>query len=262
MLAGILKGKVAIVTGAGRGIGRGIAEELAAEGARVVVASRTARTVDEVVHGIEAKGGEAIGIACDVGDAAAVRAMVAETVDRLGGVNILVNNAQGFGTRGKPSNANPPIPLESYGEEEWDWTYRTGFTATLISMQAAFPHMKQAGGGAIINFGSGRGTLATPFTAPYNVTKEAVRTLSRTAANEWGKYGIRTNVINPVIATDAYFADVSTPEARAAFEQTIPTGFIGVPRDVGRLAVFLASDDARYINGQTIQADGGLASFP
>lgn len=258
----LLKDKVAIVTGATRGIGRGIAEEFAREGAYVVVASRTQRTVDDMVEAITRSGGQAIGIHCDMGESDAVRAMVADVAAQLGSVDVLVNNAQGFGTKTEPAGANPPIALEEFGEEEWDWVYRTGFTGTLVAMQAAFAHMKKAGGGSIINFGSGRGTIATPFTAAYNVTKEAVRTLSRTAANEWGKHGIRTNVINPVIATDAYFADVDTPEAREAFEKTIPVGFIGVPRDVGRLAVFLASDDARYINGQTIQADGGLASFP
>lgn len=261
-MAGRLEGKVAIVTGATRGIGRGIAEEFVAEGAKVVIASRTAKSVDEVAAELSKGGGQAIGIACDMGDSDAVRAMVVEAARKLGSVDILVNNAQGFGTRDKPSGANPPTAIEDYTADQWDWVYNTGFTGTLVAMQAALPYMKKAGKGSIINFGSGRGTIATPFTAAYNVTKEAVRTLSRTAANEWGKYGIRTNVINPVIATDAYFADVPTPEARAAFEQTIPTGFIGVPKDVGRLAVFLASDEARYINGQTIQADGGYASFP
>lgn len=261
-MSGALSGKVAIVTGAGRGIGRGIAEEFAAEGARVVVASRTAHSVDDVATAITAAGGEAIGITCDMGDKAQVQAMVAQAAARFGRIDVLVNNAQGFGTRAQPMGANPPIPLEDFTHEEWDWVYQTGFTGTLTAMQAAFPHMKRNGGGAIINFGSMRGTISTPFTAAYNVTKEAIRALSRTAANEWGKHGIRVNVINPVIATDAYFNDVSTPDARAAFEQTIPVGFMGVPHDVARLAVFLAGADARYLTGQTIYADGGLVSLP
>jgi len=227
-----------------------------------VIASRTASSVEEVTRAINANGGQAIGITCDMGDLDGVRAMVNEAGSRLGSVDILVNNAQGFGTRDKPMGANPPTALEDFPEDQWDWVYRTGFNGSLVAMQAAFPFMKKAGKGSIINFGSGRGTLCTPYTAAYNVTKEAVRTLSRTAANEWGQYGIRTNVINPVIATDAYFTDVPTPEARTAFEQTIPTRFIGVPRDVARLCVFLASDDSRYINGQTIAADGGFTSHP
>lgn len=259
---GVLEGKVAIVTGASRGIGRAIAGEFAREGAAVVVASRTAASVEAAAAEIRAEGGTAVGIACDMGDAEAIRRMVAQTAEELGGVDVLVNNAQGFGTRQAPQSANPPTPLEDFSEDEWDWVFDTGLKGSLIAMQAAFPHMKARGGGSIVNFGSMRGTIATPFTAAYNATKEAIRALSRTAANEWGQHGIRVNVINPVIATDSYRADVSTDEARAAFESTIPLRFMGQPRDAARVAVFLASEDARYLTGQTLYTDGGLVSMP
>lgn len=257
----ILKDKVAIVTGAGRGIGRAIAEEFAAEGAKVVVASRTRKTVDEAVAAITASGGTAFGITCDMGDGEQVRAMVAQAAAHFGGVDILVNNAQGFGTKAEPRGVNPPTPLEEFSEAEWDWVFATGLKGTLIAMQAAFPHMKAAGGGAVINFGSMRGTIATPHTAAYNATKEAIRALSRTAANEWGQYGIRVNVINPVIETDAYREDVP-PDARDAFTATIPLRFIGQPSDAARVAVFLAGPDSRYLTGQTLYTDGGLVSMP
>lgn len=259
---GILDGKVAIVTGSGRGIGRAIAEEYATEGAKVVVASRTAGTVDEVVDGIRARGGEATGICCNVGEAGQIRDMVARTVATYGGVDILVNNAQGFGTRTNPMSANPGTPTELVSEEEWDWVFDTGFKATLRAMQAAFPHMKARGGGRIINFGSMRGLISTPNTAAYNVTKEAVRSLSRTTANEWGQYGIRVNVINPVIATDAYNTDLPTPEIREQFAQTIPLRYAGMPRDAARVAVFLAGPDSAYITGMSFTVDGGLVSMP
>jgi NAD(P)-dependent dehydrogenase (short-subunit alcohol dehydrogenase family) len=258
----ILKDKVAIVTGAGRGIGRAIAEEFAAEGAKVVVASRTTKTVDEVVAAIKAKGGDAIGITCNVGEPDEVRAMVAKAAKHFGGVDILVNNAQGFGTKAVPRGVNPPTPLENFPEDEWDWVLATGLKASLIAMQSVFPHMKARGGGAIINFGSMRGIISTPHTAAYNVAKEAIRSLSRTAANEWGQYGIRTNVINPVIETDAYREDIPTDEARKAFAASIPVRFAGQPVDAARVAVFLAGPDSRYLTGLTIHTDGGLVSIP
>ena len=261
-MPGLLQDKVAIVTGASRGIGRAIAGEYAKEGARVVVASRTADSVEAAAAEICADGGEAIGIACDMGDREQIRAMVAQAADRLGGVDILVNNAQAFGTRAKPARANPPTPLEDMSEAEWDWVFDTGLKGTLFAMQECFPHMKKRGGGAIINFGSMRGTIATPYTAAYSATKEAIRALSRTAAMEWGEHAIRVNVINPVIATDAYRADVPTEEAQAAFESTIPLRFMGQPMDAARVAVFLAGPDSRYLTAQTIYVDGGLVSIP
>jgi NAD(P)-dependent dehydrogenase (short-subunit alcohol dehydrogenase family) len=261
-MTGILAGKVAIVTGAGRGIGRAIAEEFAAEGACVVVASRTQLTVDEAVVAITVAGGKAIGIACDMGESNQVRAMVAQAAETFGGVDILVNSAQGFGTKGHPTPANPPTPTELVTDEEWDWVFNSGLKGTLVAMQASFPHMKRRGGGSIVNFGSMRGTIATPFTAAYNAAKEAIRALSRTAANEWGEHGIRVNVINPVIETDAYRADVPTDEARQAFASTIPLRFMGQPLDAARVALFLSGPDARYLTGQTLYVDGGLVSQP
>src|SRR3546814_11722138 len=110
--------------------------------------------------------------------------------------------------------ANPPTPLETFSEAEWDWVFDTGLKGTLIAMQEVFPHMKARGGGAIINFGSMRGTIATPFTAAYNAAKEAIRALSRPAANEWGQYGISVNVNNPDIAPHHYTKDLSAEERR------------------------------------------------
>lgn len=258
----ILEGKVAIVTGAGRGIGRAIAQAYAEEGAQVAVVSKTRTTVDEVVAAIESKGGSALGITCDVGKRTQIEAAVAQTVARFGGVDILVNNAQGFGTEAKPTSANPETPLESFGEAEWDWVVNTGLKATLYSMQACFPHMKARGGGRIINFGSMRGIIATPYTAAYNVTKEATRALSRTAAKEWGQFGINVNIINPVIATDSYFADLPTPESRRQFENTVPIRRVGTPQDCARVAVYLAGPDSAIFTGVTFPVDGGLDSRP
>jgi NAD(P)-dependent dehydrogenase (short-subunit alcohol dehydrogenase family) len=260
---GLLDGKVAIVTGAGRGIGRAIAEEYAAEGARVAVASRTTSTVDEVVAAIRGAGGEAIGITCDVGEAAQIRAMVERTVSEYGTVDILVNNAQAFGTRAAPLTTNATTPLEDLDEDEWDWVFETGVKATLRAMQAVFPYMKAAGAGRIVNFGSRRGVMCNPESASYNCNKEAIRALTRTGSNAWGQYGINVNVINPVIETDsARGVFEQSPGIRERTEQQIPLRRWGQPHDCARVAVFLAGPDASYLTGMTFMVEGGLTTLP
>ena len=139
---GKLEGKVAIVTGAGRGIGKAIAKVYAREGAKVVLASRTQANIDKVVDEIKAEGNVALGIATDVGKKADIFSMVAKTVEAFGPVDILVNNAQGFGTEKNPRASTIPTPLEDTDDEEWDYTFRTGASATLWGMQAVFPYMK------------------------------------------------------------------------------------------------------------------------
>ena len=260
---GRLDGKVAIVTGAGRGIGRVIAIDYSREGARVVVASRTGSTVDSVVAEIEALGGEALGVTVDVGERDQVERMVAAAVERFGRLDILVNNAQGFGTREQPEGSPGYIPLDRFPEDVWDFTFQTGLKASLYGMQAAFPHLKERGG-KIINFGSGNGIGAMKGTAAYNATKEAIRSLSRTAAAEWGKHDICVNVIIPTMLTDsadAFFE--ARPGIREKLAEGIPLRRFGdVEHDIGPVAVFLASSDSDFITGQAIHVDGGQILRP
>jgi 2-hydroxycyclohexanecarboxyl-CoA dehydrogenase len=260
---GRLDGKVAIVTGAGRGIGRAIALDVAREGASVVVASRTASTVQSVVGEIESAGGTALGLTVDVSERAQIDDMVARTMERFGRLDILVNNAQGFGTKTQPEGSPGHIALESFPLDTWEYTMQTGLMATLFAMQASFPHLRERGG-KIINFGSGNGIGAMKGTAAYNATKEAIRSLTRTAAAEWGKYGICVNVIIPTMATDsadAFFE--ARPGIREKLAQQIPLRRFGdVERDIGPVAVFLASSDSDFITGQAIHVDGGQILRP
>jgi 2-hydroxycyclohexanecarboxyl-CoA dehydrogenase len=258
-----LQDKVAIVTGAGRGIGRAIALAYGAEGAKVAVVSRTPSTVDEVAGEIRAAGGTAIGIPCDVGRRDQVFAAVARTVGEFGTVHILVNNAQGFGTEADPQPSTVYVACEDTDEDEWEYTFRTGATASLWFMKAAFPHMKAQNYGKIINFASSSGQTGFPGNTCYNVTKEAIRALSRTAANEWGQYGINVNVINPALETRAFEKwKKARPEFVQALVEKIPMRRLGDPlRDGGPLAVFLASPGSDYITGSTFMLEGGMHTF-
>jgi NAD(P)-dependent dehydrogenase (short-subunit alcohol dehydrogenase family) len=268
-----LDGKVAIVTGAGRGVGKGIAIRLAKEGARVVVASRTKDTIDQVVSSIGHQGGTAIGVSLDVGKRDEVNRMVAASVAAFGRVDILVNNAQSFGVPGSRDLYPKLTSLENLSEQAWDNTYQTGLKGTLYGMWAVFPGMRDRQWGRIINLGSRQAQFGMPGLAAYNSTKEAIRGLTRTAAREWAKHGITVNCINPVIATDAmlaHFDDLGakSPEERQAMleasvkKQMLPMGYGDAERDGGGLAAFLASDDSRFLTGMTFMLDGGLSPVP
>jgi NAD(P)-dependent dehydrogenase (short-subunit alcohol dehydrogenase family) len=255
---GKLEGKTAVVTGAGRGIGRGIALRFAKEGANVVVASRTESTVTQVVAEITGDSHSAIGITVDVADASQVHAMVNAAVQAFGTVHVLVNVAQSWGKPGSHSMSPPETVFEEVSEEEWDYTFKTGFKGTLYGMNAVVPYMKAQHDGRIINFGSPVALTARPLMAAYNVTKEAIRTLTLTAAHELAPYGITANCILPTILTEA-LADNRNGQLDALMK-TLPMGRLGDPEhDAGGLAAFLASDDAAYLTGGTLILDGGAA---
>lgn len=238
-----LTGKVAIVTGASRGIGRATAKLFAAEGAKVAVVSRTSANVEAVVQDIHAAGGTALGVACDISDGAQIKAAIQEVVSTFGGIDIVVNNA-----------FDPSIPFSSVLDMSVDQLQRNfelGPIAYLRVMQAAYPHLKASGEGRVVNFGSMAGVLGLMGYGPYNMAKEAVRALTRTAAREWAADKITVNNVLPVAQTWGDDADVPPP--------TSPLGRYGSPEeDIAPVVLFLASKDAQFLTGYSLTPDGGL----
>lgn len=251
---GTLDGKVALITGAGQGVGRGIALAMAKEGAAIALAGRTESKVREVAAEIAAFGGRAIAIRCDVKQADDVTRTVAEAVAAFGGLDILVNNAQ-------------EVPLGTLLEakvEDYVAGFESGPIATLRFMQACYPHLKARGGGSIIN-------LVTAAAVRWDMAgygmhgsvKQAIRSLTRAAASEWGKDNIRTNNIAPEALSPGFQGWMEAdPEGTAAFISTIPLGRVGdCERDIGQFVALLCSPGAGYVSGATIPVDGGQANF-
>lgn len=248
---GRLQDRVAVITGGGDGIGRGIARAFAREGARVLIAELRPDAGAAVAREINQEfGADAHAVSTDVADEAAVRTMVAIAIDRWGTLDILVNNAWGGGSLSR---------LEYKTNEHMDHGLRVGFYGPLWAMQAALPAMRAQGRGNIINLCSLNGVNAHIGTAEYNCAKEALRTLTRTAAREWAPYGIVANAICPgakTAASRAVFA--ANPELEAMADSMNPMGRLGDPEsDIAPVAVFLASDDAHYLTGNTLFVDGG-----
>ena len=242
-----LQGKT--VTGGGQGVGLGIATALAEAGANIVITGRHLDKLKSAAEGIEKHGVRVLPLEADVRQRSNANRVVAACIEHFGRLDILVNNAQ--------SNLTG-IPLETYDDEQIALILESGLLGTLYFMQAAFPHLKESRG-SIINLGSREGVEGGKGFGVYAATKEGVRGLSRTAAREWGVHGIRVNVINPAALSPAAVTYLdSHPEEAKAYLATIALGYFGDPaKDIGPVAVFLASDEARYITGQTLNADGG-----
>lgn len=248
---GQLQGKSAVVTGAGNGIGRAIARRYASEGANVIVAELDADNGRATAEAIEREfGTKAIFLPTDVKIKAQVEAMIATAADKFGGVDILVNCAWGGGTFEATQHKSDDTLQHGLAMNLW-----AGFWA----MKAAFPHMKAKGGGRIISLCTFNGVYAVPGTLEYNVSKEALRTLTRTVAREWAQYQICANIICPAAATGPalkFLQDCDDPEA--AMKNITPLGWMGDPeRDIAGVALFLASEDSRYMTGNTLFVDGG-----
>jgi NAD(P)-dependent dehydrogenase (short-subunit alcohol dehydrogenase family) len=249
-----LSGKVAIVTGAGQGVGQGIALALSAAGARLVVAGRTLAKVEATAAMIRERGGDALALACDVKDAASLGALVAATVEHFAGIDILVNNAQEV----------PLGTLLEISDEAFLAGFESGPLASFRLMKLAHPHLVARGGGTVINLASSAGIRwdMSGYGA-YGAVKQAIRALTRAAAAEWGGDNIRVLTIAPHAESPGLKWWVeNNPEEAQAFFRTIPLARIGrLEEDIGRAVAALCGSDLSYLTGATIPLDGGQANF-
>jgi NAD(P)-dependent dehydrogenase (short-subunit alcohol dehydrogenase family) len=246
-----LEGRVAVVTGAGTGIGRGIAIACAKEGSNLVLVGRRLEPLEEAASAVREAGGEVRLVQGSVTERDVAKRAAAEAESAFGRADILVNNAHSF--------TNPHYSVEETPEEFYRIHMESGFFGTLYFMQELFPLLR-ARGGAVINTVSIAGLDGFQTMSAYAASKEAIRALTRVASRDWGQYKIRVNAIAP--SSHSEFADqylAENPEFEAATVGQIPLGYLGDPElDIGRVVAFLGSDGARYITGRTIQVDGGM----
>ena len=245
-----LKNKVAVVTGASKGIGAGIAKSLAAEGATVVVNYASSKEdADRVVAEIVKKGGKAVAVQGDVSKASDVRRLFAETKKAFGTLDVLVNNAGVYGFS----------PLAEITEEQFHRQFNTNVLGLILATQEAVK-LFGVDGGSIINIGSTVSDVTPPETAVYTATKGAVDAVTHVLAKELGPKKIRVNSINPgMVETEgAHTAGVIGSDFQKQIEAQTPLGRIGQPGDIAPIAVFLASADSGWLTGETLLASGGL----
>jgi NAD(P)-dependent dehydrogenase (short-subunit alcohol dehydrogenase family) len=264
-----LAGNVAVVTGAGKGIGRAIALELAGAGADVVLAARTESDINELATEIRGFGRRALAVPTDVSDSGQVDDLIKNAIEVFGKIDVMVNNA-GFILRlplvpvpgGVPEglrvSRTPDHPIT---DQEWDGLMATNVNGVMYGCRAVAPHMLERGSGKIINVSSIQGKRAVPHTLAYSVSKAAVNMLTRVLALEWAAHGVQVNAICPGAYETAMSGDQwQVPEKARRAAATIPMGRPGHLPDLGSLAVYLASSASDYMTGETIYIDGGIGA--
>lgn len=250
-----LEGKVAIVTGAARGIGAATAMHLAALGAMVAVTDRDADGARAVADQINGGGNEALPLTCDVSDTLSVEAMVREVHAHFGGIDLLDHNAA-------YTDFRTDLGAEDVDLDTWDRVMATNTTGGLVLIRQVIPLMRARGGGSIVLISSGSASIGEHRRVAYGVSKAAIEQLGRHVAARYGRDGIRCNMIAPgFILTDT--AARGVPEAgRVRLAEQNPLGRLGTPEDVAAVVGFLLSDSAGFINGQVVRVDGGLTISP
>ena len=250
-----LQDNVTIITGGGKGIGYGLAEAFAEAGSNLVITGRTESRLLEAKRRLEDEYGiKVLPIVADGADEEAIKKVVAVTIETFGKINTLVNNAQ---------VSKSGVPLVEHSKEDFDLAIYSGLYAAFFYMRECHPYLKQTQG-AVINFASGAGLFGKLGQSSYAAAKEGIRGLSRVAAAEWGPDGIRVNVICPLAMTESLKEwKEHYPELYEKTIQGIPLGHFADPKeDIVRVAVFLASEDAQYITGETITLQGGSGLRP
>ena len=245
---GKLQDKIAIVTGAGQGIGRGIAEKLAAEGATVVVTDVNETTAKETA---EAVGAGAVGIPADVTSRESVDAMVGQVRERFGRIDVLVNNA-GWDKVGPFVDSDPA---------DWDKAIQINLYGVLNTSKAVLPIMAEQGAGSVVNLASDAGRVGSSGEAVYSAAKGGVISFTKTTAREMARHQVNANCVCPGPTDTALFASVTqdNPKLRDALIKAIPMRRLAQPADLANAVAFLASDEAAYITGQTLSVSGGLS---
>ncbi|GHI01116.1 SDR family NAD(P)-dependent oxidoreductase [Neobacillus kokaensis] len=243
-----LQGKTAIITGGAGGIGKGIATAFVKEGATVAIIDLNEEAGKQTIQELQAYQPESIFIQANLAEHDKLADLVKQVVDRFGKLDILVNNA----------HASRMSSIAETTQKEFDLSFNTGFYPTFYFMQAALPFLKETQG-TIINFASGAGINGDVNQVSYVAAKEAIRGITRVAANEFGPFGINVNIIAPIAKSPGMLEWAeANPEYYQAMLAKIPLRRLGeIESDIGRTAVFLASEDASYITGQTIMVDGG-----
>ncbi len=249
-----LTGKVAIVTGASKGIGEAMARGMAEFGATVVISSRKQAAVDAVAEQFQSEGLSAIGIECHVGNAEHREALVKTVKEKYGRIDILINNA----------GTNPYFgPIHKMPEGAYQKTMDININAAMSLSNLVYPIMKEQGGGSIIHISSTSGIHSTAMMAAYDISKHALVALGKNQAIEWGRHNIRVNTICPgYVKTKLSEALLANEEMVKKFEARCPLGRHSTPDEMAGLAVFLASDASSYMTGSTIVNDGGLLHAP
>lgn len=253
---GKLDGKVVLITGGGQGIGFGLAEAFAEAGANLVITGRTLSKLEIAKEKIEGKysGTKVAYFVADGSNEEEVKAALEGTVKEFGRLDTVINNAQ---------NSASGVTLVDHTVEDFDKAIYSGLYATFFYMKHAFNYLKESKG-SVINFATGAGLSGRAGQSSYAAAKEGIRGLSRVAATEWGPDGVRVNVVCPLVMTEGLVKwKEEYPELYEKTIQSIPLGRMGDPKDdIGRVCVFLSSDDASYLTGETITLQGGSGLRP
>ncbi|UVC06810.1 SDR family oxidoreductase [Rhizobium sp. TH2] len=245
------EGKIAIVTGAGGGIGSAIAKRLASDGAFVVVSDMNGDSASTVVAEIEASGGQATAIVADIANGEPCRELIAKVIEQKGRVDILANNA-GINRRGN---------IQAISEDDWRLSFAVNIDSMFHLCKAVIPHMIEAGGGAIVNIASQWGLYPAPNHIAYNVTKAAVASFTQNLGRDYAPHKIRVNAVCPgEIHTPMLEAGVRrSGRTIADLDKLVPFGRIGKPEEVAALVAFLASDEAEFMCGSLVEITGAQA---